>query len=103
MAACSTLRTSCAMRRLLKVSCASAGRVPSPRIDCATRLSLRALQRSMLATARASLSAPRRGADFLLIALRPLRLLVGRVAVEGAGRRELAELVADHVLVDHHR
>src|SRR6266404_4135763 len=35
--------------------------------------------------------------------LRPLRLLVGRMAVEGAGRRELAELVADHVLVDHHR
>src|SRR5215470_6829682 len=35
--------------------------------------------------------------------LRPLRLLVGRMAMEGAGRRELAELMADHVLVDHHR
>src|SRR5512145_3056444 len=32
-----------------------------------------------------------------------LRLLVARVRVEGAGRRELAELVADHVLGDEHR
>src|SRR4051794_33780180 len=33
----------------------------------------------------------------------PLRLLVGGMAVEGAGRRELAELVADHVLGHQHR
>src|SRR5678815_1264955 len=32
-----------------------------------------------------------------------LALLVGGVAVEGAGRRELAELHPDHVLVDRHR
>src|SRR5688572_25447068 len=30
----------------------------------------------------------------------PLSLLVRRVAVEGPGRRELAELVTDHVLAD---
>ena len=30
------------------------------------------------------------------------RLAVGRVAAEGARRRELAELVTDHVLVDEH-
>ncbi len=31
-----------------------------------------------------------------------LGLLVGRVAVEGAGRGELAQLVADHVLRNEH-
>src|SRR5690348_687075 len=35
--------------------------------------------------------------------LGPLRLLVRRVTVEGPRRRELAELVADHVLGDQHR
>src|SRR5262249_58627580 len=34
---------------------------------------------------------------------RPLGLAVGGVAIEHAGRRELAELVADHFLGDHHR
>ena len=33
----------------------------------------------------------------------PGRLAVARVAVERARRRELAELVADHVLGDEHR
>src|SRR6476659_4350811 len=32
-----------------------------------------------------------------------LALLVGGVAVEGARRRELAELHSDHVLIDRHR
>src|SRR5690606_14873021 len=32
-----------------------------------------------------------------------LRLLVGRMSLERAGERELAELVPDHVLVDEHR
>src|SRR5258708_2965188 len=70
---------------------------------CATRLSLRALTLTTRRNALASVSSRRRGALFLLIALRPLRLLVGRMAIEGAGRRELAELVADHVLGDQHR
>src|SRR5262249_15652792 len=34
---------------------------------------------------------------------RPLGLAVGGVAIEHAGRRELAELVTDHFLGDHHR
>src|SRR6187455_3228740 len=33
---------------------------------------------------------------------RPGRLAVGRVATEGAGRSELAQLVTDHVLADEH-
>src|SRR5690348_891191 len=36
-------------------------------------------------------------------ARRALGLAVGRMAVERAGRRELAELVADHLLGDEHR
>src|SRR5690606_12118844 len=35
--------------------------------------------------------------------LLPLGLLVGRVTVVGTGRRELTELVADHVFGDRHR
>src|SRR5258707_87847 len=70
---------------------------------CATRLSLRALTLTTRRNALASVSSRRRGALFLLIALSPLRLLVGGMAVEGARRRELAELVADHVLGDQHR
>src|SRR5438876_1640857 len=53
--------------------------------------------------ALASVSSSRRGALFLLIASGPLRLLVGGMTVEGARRRKLAELVADHVLGDQHR
>ena len=43
------------------------------------------------------------GRGLLAHASDPLRLLVGGVAVEGAGRRELAEFVADHVLGHQHR
>src|SRR5438270_594808 len=89
------------MRRLLKVSSASAAEAFLPRISCATRLSLRGLMRRLRSTASASVSCRRRGADFLPIALLPLRLLVRGVAVERAGRRELAELVPDHGDVSH--
>src|SRR5919107_3872858 len=51
----------------------------------------------MRATACASVSLSARGVAALPILL-PLRLLVRRVAVEGAGRRELAELVTHHFL-----
>src|SRR5215470_5982486 len=95
-----------------------------PRISCATRLSFCGDTRSMRATALASLSARSRGRFFLLIASpsasaacrrrgrrrrrgrhagSALRLAVRRMAVERAGRRKLAELVADHLLGDHHR
>src|SRR5215208_4010463 len=90
-----------------------------PRISPATRLSFCGLTRSMRATALASFSARLRSRAFLLIAFAsrtcrrrggsssrtrgPLRLAVGGVAVERARRRELAELVANHFLGDHHR
>ena len=45
----------------------------------------------------------RRPCAGLLACSSALALLVGRVAVEGARRRELAELHADHVLIDRHR
>src|ERR671910_113871 len=51
----------------------------------------------MRATAFASLSLSARGVAALPMLL-PLRLPVRRVAVEGARRRELAELVAHHLL-----
>src|SRR5512147_1210680 len=93
------------MRRLEKVSSASAALALLPRIDCATRFSLRGLVRRSRATAFASVSVNVRGCAFLLIApLLPLGLLVGRrVAVEEARRRELAEAVADHVLGHQNR
>src|ERR1700752_2427373 len=84
-----------------------------PRMSCASRLSFCGLTRSIFATAFASFSASARGWLFLLMSSprsrrrarrrRALGLAVGRVAVERAGRRELAELVADHLLGDHHR
>src|SRR5215467_4482250 len=82
-----------------------------PRINWASRLSFCGLTRSIRATAFASFSASVRGWLFLLMSSprsrgarrrRALDLAVGRVAVERAGRRELAELVADHLLGDHH-
>src|SRR5215472_14039082 len=95
-----------------------------PRISCAKRLSFCGLTRSMRATALASVSARPRSRAFLLMRL-PLKALarrrgggrsarrgraagalglaIGRMAVEGAGRRELAELVAHHLLGHHHR
>jgi hypothetical protein len=47
IAACSTFFTSLAARRLEKVSADRAGWAPSPRIICATRLTLRGLVRTM--------------------------------------------------------
>src|SRR5205085_8020662 len=90
------------MRRREKVSSASAAEAVLPRIVWATRLSLRGLVRSPLIDAAASLSASRRSAAGLPISA-PSRLLVAGVPVEGPRRRELAELVPDHVLGDQHR
>src|SRR5713101_150434 len=103
IAACKTFLTSSATRRGEKVSSASALEALLPRMLWATRLSLRALTLTTRRNALASVSSRRRGALFLLIALSPLRLLVGGMAVEGPRRREFAELVADHVLGDQHR
>src|SRR6516225_6951298 len=74
-----------------------------PRMSWARRLSFCGLTRSMRTVALASLSARRRGLGFWDIGLRPLRLLVGGMAVERARRRELAELVANHLLRHQHR
>ena len=86
-------------------SSASAAATFLPRIDCATRFSLRGLRAEhprhrpsprcrRAARARAS------ACPSLTSSSPSCRR---RVAVEGAGRRELAELVADHVLGDEHR
>src|SRR6187397_365787 len=92
---------------------ASAAATFLPRIRPATRLSFCGLTRSIRATAWASFSPRLRSCAFLLIAYAflnlarsgrcrctrsPLCLSVRRVAVEGARRRELAELVTDHFL-----
>src|SRR6476659_3240352 len=74
-----------------------------PRIICATRLSFCGDTRRFLATAWAWLSGSLRSRLALPMLLRPHSFLVAAVAVEGAGRRELAELVADHVLGHVHR
>src|SRR5437764_11050297 len=107
------LRTSLAMRLRENSRSASAVATFLPRISCASRLSFCGLTRSIFAMAFASFSASARGWLFLLMSSprsrrcarrrRALGLPVGRVAVERAGRRELAELVADHLLGDHHR
>src|ERR1700733_668987 len=90
------------MRRLLNVSVATARCAGRLRIIAATRFSLRGLTRRLLTIACASVSGRPRSCFGLLISAAP-RLLVGRVTAEGAGRREFAELVADHVLVHLHR
>src|SRR4051794_11778512 len=90
------------MRRLLKVSVATAFCAGRLRIIAASRFSLRGLTRRLLMMHCASLSARPRGWDGLLISA-SLRLLVGGMAREGPRRRELAELVADHVLGHLHR
>src|SRR6202795_2192433 len=84
---------------------ASAAEAFRPRISCATRLSFCGLTRSMRATALASLSARTRSRFGLLIAYSSslLGFLVARMAMEGTGRRELAELVTHHFLVDRYR
>src|SRR6201989_1260389 len=97
--------TSTAIRLRENCRSASAADAFRPRIICATRLSFCGLTRSIRATALASLSARLRWRFGLLIALSSslLGFLVARMAVEGPGRRELAELVTDHFLVDRHR
>src|SRR5688572_16629297 len=90
--------TSRAMRFCENSRSASAVATFLPRISCATRFSFCGLTRSMRATALASFSGNARGVAALPILLGPLRLPVGGMAVEGARRRELAELVADHLL-----
>src|SRR5262249_42992088 len=93
------------MRRREKLRSAIAAFAALPRIDCARMFSLRGLTRRFRATARASLSASRRGADGLLIASSSARsdFLVTGMAGEGAGRRELAKLVTDHLFGHQHR
>src|SRR3954449_7131512 len=97
--------TSTAIRLRENCRSASAAEALRPRISCATRLSFCGLTRSMRATALASLSGRARSRLGLLIASSSslLGFLVARMAMEGAGRRELAELVSDHFLVDRHR
>src|SRR5271166_2843155 len=90
------------MRRLLKVSVATARWAGRLRIIAATRFSLRGLTRRLLTMACASVSGRPRSCFGLLMSAAP-RLLVGGMAAEGACRRELAELVADHVLGHLHR
>src|SRR5215469_16753088 len=102
MADCSTFFTAFAMRLGEKVSSLSAASAVLPRIDCATRLSLRGLVLSIRPMALACVSWRTRARESLPI-LRSLRLLVRGVAVERARRRELAELVAHHVFRDEHR
>src|SRR5436305_13848361 len=97
--------TSTAIRLRENCRSASAAEAFRPRISCATRLSFCGLTRSIRATALASLSARLRSRFGLLIAYSSslLGFLVARMAMEGTGRRELAELVAHHFLVDRHR
>src|SRR6516162_1352672 len=97
--------TSTAIRLRENCRSASADDTLRPRISCATRLSFCGLTRSIRATALASLSARARSRFGLLIAESSslLGFLVARMAVEGPGRRELAELVTDHFLVDRDR
>src|SRR5437763_14465068 len=90
------------MRRREKVSSASAAEAALPRIVWATRLSLRGLVRRPRMDAAASLSSSRRSAAGFPMSA-PSRLLIAGMAVKGPGRRELAELVPDHVVGDQHR
>src|ERR1700744_255131 len=102
MALSSVLRTGTAIRLREKASSARALSTFLPRIIAATRLSLMALVLIVRRTALASLSLSAR-CVFCLPILLPLGLLVGRVPVIGAGRGELAKLVADHLFVDADR
>src|SRR6201982_1887275 len=97
--------TSTAIRLRENCRSASAADAFRPRISCATRLSFCGLTRSIRATALASLSARLRSRFGLLIVYSSslLGFLVARMAMEGTGRRELAELVTHHFLVDRDR
>src|SRR5581483_4338900 len=90
------------MRRLEKVSVATAALAGWLRINPATRFSLRGLTRMLRTIACASVSGNVRGCFGLLISA-PLHLLVGRMPGEGTRRRKLAELVPHHVLRHLHR
>src|SRR5579859_4403153 len=90
-----------AMRLGLNSSSLRARCTGRPRIDWATRFSLRALVRRERTFDIASLG-PRRRSLACLLMLLPLGLLVGGVAGKVAGGRELAELHADHVLAYQH-
>src|ERR1700761_6909833 len=98
----SALRTSWAIRLWLNSSSFSARCTLRPRIDWATRFSLRRPVRRVRTLAIASTGAWRRSFDFWPMLL-PLGLLVGRVAGEIAGRGEFPELHAHHGLADQHR
>src|SRR4051812_20643997 len=94
------------MRRGEKVNSATAVAASLPRIIWATRFSLRGLVRSARRKADASLSSSRRSAlgfPIQALLLGPPGPFIAGMAVEGAGRRELAEFVADHVLGHQHR
>src|SRR5205807_2249554 len=102
--------TSPAIRLRENCKSASADDTFLPRISPATRLSFCGLMRSILAMALASLSARLRLRFSLLMTFQSskplsgsLGFLVAGVAVEGAGRRELAELVTDHFLAHRDR
>src|ERR1700751_4637490 len=105
IAASSPFLTSTAIRLRENCRSASAAEAFLPRINCATRLSFCGLTRSIRAIALASLSGRLRSRFGLLIVSSSslLGFLVARMAVEGPGRRELAELVPYHFLVDRHR
>src|SRR5690606_20189406 len=98
----SSLSTSPAARLRENSSSAIALSTFRPRICCASRLSFCGLMRCMRSTARDSLEACFGGA-FCLPILFPRHSLVAAVAVEGARRRELAELVAHHLLGNRNR
>src|SRR6516165_2119866 len=122
------LRTSFAMRLCENSRSASALATFFPRINCATRLSFCGEIRSILLTAFASFSLRSRSRWRLPMSLLvylsarrcsggrchrsgarrsrsdcALGFVIGRMAVEHPGRRELAELVTDHFFVHQHR
>src|SRR5579862_465540 len=107
MAESSAFSTSPATRRWEKARSALAAWADLPRMSSASRFTLRGVVWMACTEAFASLSLSRRVCAFLPIALCHLgldRLLVGDgMAVEIPGRRELAELMADHVLGHQHR
>src|SRR5580704_12929143 len=101
MADSRTFLTSLAIRFGENVNSFSACSAELPRMACATRLSLRGLVRMPRPIALACVSARTLWRDSLPI-LSSLRLLVGRVTIESARRREFAEFVAHHVFGDEH-
>ena len=102
IADCSTFFTSPAMRRLREGQLGQrrVGRLAADRP--ATRFSLRGLVRSSVARPSPRCR-PAAARPWLAHAYPLFAFLSARVAVEGPGRRELAELVADHVLGHQHR